>query len=205
MGYVYFQLNRCCNCCSVAKWCPTLFDPMECTMPGSPVLCLPKFAQIRVHWVGNLSNHLILICPLLLLPSIFPSIRAFSNESSLHIRWPKNWSFSFSISPSEEDSWLISFRIDWFDFLESKEVSRVFFGTTIQKHQFFSTQSSLWSNSHICAWLLEKPKILPRSFQMVLPISTPKALLEISDYFKSLSTLEFVWLSLLNHSYEYIL
>ena len=64
-----------------------------------------------------LSNHLILCCPILLLPSIFPSIRVFSNESTLHIRWPKNWSFSFSISPSSEYSGLISFGIDWFDLL----------------------------------------------------------------------------------------
>ena len=121
-----------------------------CQAPLSSVFqSLLKFVSIELVIFLTISS--ILICPLLLLPSIFPSIRAFSNESSLHIRWPKNWSFSFSISPSEEDSWLISFRIDWFDFLESKEVSRVFFGTTIQKHQFFSTQSSLWSNSHICA------------------------------------------------------
>ena len=64
-----------------------------------------------------LSNHLILCCPLLLLPSVFPSIRVFSNVSALHIRWPAYWSFSFSISPSHEDSGLISFRIDWFDVL----------------------------------------------------------------------------------------
>ena len=63
------------------------------------------------------SNHLILCCPLVLLPLIFPSITVFSNESALHIRWPKDWSFSFSISPSNEDSGLISFRIDWFDLL----------------------------------------------------------------------------------------
>ena len=67
------------------------------------------------------SNHLILCCPLLLLPSIFPSIRVFSNESVLHIRWPKYWSFSFSISPSNEYSRLISFRIDWLDLLVAQE------------------------------------------------------------------------------------
>ena len=66
------------------------------------------------------SNHLILCCPLLLLPSIFPSIRLFSNESVLHIRWPKDWSFSFSISPSNEYSGLISFRMHWLDLLQSK-------------------------------------------------------------------------------------
>ena len=79
-------------------------------------------------------NHLILSCPLLLLLSIFPSFRVFSNELTLHIRWPKDWSFSFSISLSNEQSGLISFRIDWFDFLQSKRFSRVFSSTTIQKH-----------------------------------------------------------------------
>ena len=89
---------------------------------------------------------------LLLLPSIFPSIRVFSNESTLHIRWPNYWSFSFSISPSNEYSGLISFRVDWFDLLLSKGLSRVFSSTTVQKQQFFGAQPSLWPTSHICAW-----------------------------------------------------
>ena len=80
------------------------------------------------------SIHLILCRPLLLPPSIFPSIRVFSNESVLHIRWPKYWSFSFSISPSNEYSGLISFR------MQCKGLSRVFSNTTVQKHQFFSAQ-----------------------------------------------------------------
>ena len=88
------------------------------------------------------SKHLILCCPLLLLPSIFPSIRVFSNESALRIRWPKHWSFSFSISPSNEYSGLISLRIDWLVSLLSKGLSRVFSNTTIQKHQFFGAQFS---------------------------------------------------------------
>ena len=92
------------------------------------------------------SNHLILCHPLLLLPSIFPSNRVFSNESVLRIRWPK--CCSFSISPSNEHSGPISFRIGWIS-LQSKGLSRVFSNTTVQKHQFFSTQLSLWSNSHI--------------------------------------------------------
>ena len=96
------------------------------------------------------SNHLILCCPLLLLPSIFPSIRVFSNELVLLIRWLKYWGFSFSISPPDEYSALISFMIDGLIFLQSKELSRVFSNITIQKHQLFSTQHSLWSNSHIC-------------------------------------------------------
>ena len=88
------------------------------------------------------SNHLILCHPLLLLPSIFPSIRAFSNESVLSIRWPKYWNFSFSINPSNEYSGLISFRMDWLE-LQSKGLSRVFSNTTVQKHQFFGIQLSL--------------------------------------------------------------
>ena len=89
------------------------------------------------------SNHLILCCPLLLPPSIFPSIRVLSKESVLHIRWPKYSSFSFSISPSNEYSVLISFRMDWLDLLQSKGLSRVFSNTTVQKHKFFSAQLSL--------------------------------------------------------------
>ena len=89
------------------------------------------------------SNHLILCHPLLLLPSIFSSIRVFSNESALWIRWPKYWSFSFNISPFSEHSGLISFRMDWLDLIHSKGLSRVFSNTTVQKHQFFGAQLSL--------------------------------------------------------------
>ena len=95
------------------------------------------------------SNHLILCRPLSLPPSIFPSIRVFSNESVLRIRWPKYWSFSVSISPSSEYLGLISVKMDWFDSSQSKGLSRVFSNTTVQKHQFFSAQLSLLSNSHI--------------------------------------------------------
>ena len=89
------------------------------------------------------SNHLILCHPLLLLPSIFPSVRVFSNESVLCIRWPKYWSFSFSISPSNEYSGLISFRVDCWISLLYKGLSRVFSNTTVQKYQFFGAQLSL--------------------------------------------------------------
>ena len=88
------------------------------------------------------SNHLILCHPLLLLPSIFFSIKVFANESILHIRWPKYWSFNFSLSPSNVYSGLISHRINWFDLLAVKGLSRVFSNTTVQKHQFFSDQLS---------------------------------------------------------------
>ena len=89
------------------------------------------------------SNHLILCCPLLLPPSIFPSIRVFSKESVICIMWPNYWGFSFNISPSNEQSGLISFRMDWLDPLQFKALSRVFSNTTVQKHQFFGTQLSL--------------------------------------------------------------
>ena len=89
------------------------------------------------------SNHLILCCSLLLPPSIFPSIRVFSNESAVCIRWPKYGSLSFSISPSNEYSRLISFRMDCWISLQSKGLSRVFSNTTVQKHQFFPAQLSL--------------------------------------------------------------
>ena len=90
-----------------------------------------------------LSKHLILCCPLLLLPSIVPSIRVFSKESVLHIRWPKYWSFSFNISPSDEYSGLISFRMDWLDLLAVQETLKSLFNTTVQKHQFFCAPLSL--------------------------------------------------------------
>ena len=103
------------------------------------------------------SNHLILCRPLLLLPSIFPSIRVFSNESALRIRWSKYWNFSFNISPSMNiQYWSPLGWTGWIS-LQSKGLSRVFSNTTVQKHQFFGTQLYLWSNFHIYTWLLEKP------------------------------------------------
>ena len=102
---------------SVAQLCPTLYNPMDCSTPGHPVHHqLPEFTQLMSIESVMPSNHLILCHPLLL-PSVFPSIRVFSNESALCIRWPKYWSFSFNISPSNEHSGLISFRMDWLDLL----------------------------------------------------------------------------------------
>ena len=104
---------------SVTQSCPTLGDPMDCSRLGLPICHqFPEFTQTMYSESVMLSNHLILCHPLLLLPSIFPSIRVLSNESALRIRWPKYWSFSFSISPSSEHSGLISFRMDWLDLLE---------------------------------------------------------------------------------------
>ena len=101
------------------------------------------------------SSHLILCRPLFLLPPIPPSIRVFSNESTLHMRWPKYWCFSFSILPNTQ-GWSPLEWTGWVS-LQSKGLSRVFSNTTVQKHQFFGAQLSLWSNSLIHTWLLEKP------------------------------------------------
>ena len=132
---------------SVTQLCLTLCGPMDCSTPGLPVHHqLLEFTQTHVESVMP-SNHLILCLPLLLLPLIYPSIKVFSNESVLcqrtggqRIRWPKYWSFSFSIIPSKENPGLISFRMDWLDLLA---VSRVFSNTTVQNHQFFGAQLSL--------------------------------------------------------------
>ena len=103
-------------CCSVTQSCHSLYDPMDCNMPPFPVLHhLPEFSQTHVIESVMPSNPLIFCCPLLFSPSVILSIRVFSSESALSIRWPKYWSFSFSISPSNEFPGLIYFRIDWFD------------------------------------------------------------------------------------------
>ena len=121
---------------SVAQSCSTLCDPMDCSTPGFPVLHqLLKPTQTHVHQVGD-AIHLILYHPLLLLPSIFPSIRIFSNESILCIRWPKYWSFSFSIGPSNEYSGMISFRMDWLDLLSVQ-------GTLKKLLQYHSSKASI--------------------------------------------------------------
>ena len=103
------------------------------------------------------SNHLILCHPLLLLPPVPPSIRVFSNESTLHMRWPKYWSFSFSISPSKEHPGLISFGMDWLDLLAVQGTHKSLLQHHSSKHQFFGAQLSSQSNSHIHTWPLEKP------------------------------------------------
>ena len=130
-------------CCSVAQPCLTLCDPMDCSTPGllSSTNSQSFLKLMSIESVMPFNN--LILCHSLLLPSIFPSIRVFSTDSFLHMRWPKYWSFSFNICPSNEYSGLISFRIDWFDILAVQET------LTVPKHQFFSTQPSLWFNFHI--------------------------------------------------------
>ena len=114
----HFLLPCCCCCCSVAKLCLTFRSPMGCSIQASLSLTISRsLLKLMSIELVMPSNHLILCHTLLLLASIFPSIRVFSSESVLHIRRPKYWSFSFSISPSNEYSGLISFRVDWFDLL----------------------------------------------------------------------------------------
>ena len=145
-------------CCSVAQLCLTLCDPMDCSMPGFLILHhLPELAQTHVHWVGDAiqTSH----------PLSSPSPPAFnlsqhqvfSNESALHIRWLKFWNFSFSISPSNEYSGLISFRMDWFDPLAAKGLSRVFSGTLKSLLQHHSLKASVLQCSAFFMVLLSHP------------------------------------------------
>ena len=129
---------------SVAQSCPTLCDPMNCSTPGLPVHHqLPEFTQTHIHRVSDAiqpSHPLSSPSPPAPIP---PSITVFSNESTLCMRWPKYWSFSFSIIPSKEHPGLISFRMDWLNLLVVHKLSRVFSNTTVQKHQFFGAQLTL--------------------------------------------------------------
>ena len=136
-SYVNWWLRDC--CCSVAQSCLILYHAMDCRSQASLSLTNSQ-SLLKLMSIESVmtSNHLIL-CHLLLLPSIFPSIRVFSNESVLHIWWPKYWSFSFNISPSNEYSGLISLSLIVLISLQSKGLSRVFSNTAIQKHQFFGT------------------------------------------------------------------
>ena len=119
----------CCCCCSVPKLCLTLCDPVDCSTPDFPVLhYLLELAQTHAHWVNDAiqPSH-----PLLFLSSIFPSVRVFSNELALCMRWPKIWSFSFSIIPSKEIPGLVSFKWTGWISLQSRGISRVFSNTTV--------------------------------------------------------------------------
>ena len=134
--FILFQFR------SVVQSCLTLCDPMYCSTPGLPVHHQrPEFTQLTSIKSVMPSKHLILCRPLLLLPSIFPSIWVFSNESALHISWPKYWSFSFYISLSNEHSKLISFRMDWLDLLAVQGTLK----TLLQHHSL--KESILWHSA----------------------------------------------------------
>ena len=142
----------------VAQSCPTLCDPMNPSTPGIPVHHqLPWFTQTDVLWVGDViqPSHP-LSSPSPPVPNHSQHQGLFQLESTLPMKWPKYWSFSFRISPSNEYSALISFRINCFA-LAAKELSKVFSSTIIWKYKFFGAQPSLRSNSHIRTWLVEKP------------------------------------------------
>ena len=143
---------------SLTQSCLTLCEPVDCSMPGLPVhFQLSEFTQMHVHWVSDAiqpSHPRSSPSPP---TSILPSIRVYSNETTLRMKWPKCWSFSFSISPPMITQDLsLSGWTGWIS-LQSKGLSRVFPNTTVQKHQFLGTQLSSQSNSHIHTWLLEKP------------------------------------------------
>ena len=133
----------------MANLCPTLCDPTDYSMPGFPGLhYLQQFAQIHVHWVRDpiqASHPLSLSSPPTF--NLFPASGSF--PMSQLFRWPKYWSFSFSISPSDEYSRLISFRMDWLDLLEVQGNLKSLLHTTVWKHQFLGAQPSLWSSPHI--------------------------------------------------------
>ena len=139
--------------------CVRLFATPRITARQASLSITISRSSLRLTSIESMmpSSHLILCHPLLLLPPIPPSIRLFYSESTLRMRWPKYWSFSFSIIPSKEiPRWSLSEWTGWIS-LQSKGLSTVFFNTTVQKHQFFSAQPSSQSNSHIHTWPQEKP------------------------------------------------
>ena len=146
-GYVHVSVQF----SSVTESCPTLCDPMNHSTPGLPVHHqLPEFTQTHVHWVGDAISHLILGRPLLLQPPIPPSIRVFSNESTLRMRWPKYWSLTFGIIPSKEHPGLISFRMDCLDLLAVQ-------GTLKSLFQHHSSKASILRHSAFLTVQLSHP------------------------------------------------
>ena len=143
--YIYIYIS------SVAQLCLTLCNPMNCSTPGLPVHHqLPEFTETHVHRVSDAIQPSHPLSPLLLLPPIPPSIRVFSNESTLRMRWPKYWSFSFSISPSKEIPGLISFRMDWLDLLAVQ-------GTLKSLLQHHSSKASILRHSALFTVQLSHP------------------------------------------------
>ena len=139
---------------SVAQSCPTLCNPINCSMKASPSIT-NSWSLFKLMSIDSVmpSSHLILCCPLLLLPPIPSSLRVFSNESTLHMRWPKYWSFSFSISPSNEHPGLISIRMDWLDLLAVQ-------GTLKSLLQHHSSKASILQHSAFFTVQLSYPYMI---------------------------------------------
>ena len=150
-GSRWSQSIFCCYCCCVAKLCLTLCNPWTAACQDSFTVSRSLIRFMSIKSVMP-SNHLILCCLLLVLLSIFPTIRVFSNELAVHIRWPKYWT-SASVLPRNVQGWFPLGLTGLFS-LQSKGLSRIFSSTKMRKHQFFGAQPSLWSYSHICTWLL---------------------------------------------------
>ena len=163
---------------SVTQSCLTLCNLMACSMPGLPVHHQLQVYSSHVNWVGNA----ILCRPLLLPPSIFPSIRVFSNESVICIRWPKYWSFSFNINPSSEYSGLISFRMDWLDLLAVQRTLK----TLLQHHS--SKASILWCLAFWSVYRFLKRQVrwsgIPISFRIFHSLLWSTQSLCVSQYFE---------------------
>ena len=154
---------------SIAKLCPTLCDPMNRSMPALPV-CYSSWSLLRLMSIESVmpSNHLILCHPLLLPPSIFPSIRGFSSESLLCITWPMSWSFSFNISPSNEYTGLISFRMDWLDLLAVQ-------GTLKSLLQHYSSKASiLWHSAFFIVQLSHPYMTVGKTIALIGRTKLPK-------------------------------
>ena len=151
------------NCCLVAQLCSTLCDLMDCSTPGFPAHPISQ-SLLKLMSIESAmpSNHLILCRPLLLLPSIFPSIRVFSNELALRIRWPKYWSFSFSISSFSEYSGLISFRIDWLDLLTAQGTLK----SLLQHHNLKA--SILWCSAFFIVQLSHPYKTTGKTIALTI-------------------------------------
>ena len=150
-------LRKCCCCCWVIKLCLTLCDPMDCSMPGFRPSLSPRVCSNSCplnQWCNvTISSSVV---PFFSYPQSFPASGSFP-MSQLFTLGGQSWSFSFSISPFNEHPGLISFRMDWLDLLAVQGTLKSLLQHHSSKHQFFDTQPSLWSNSYVCTWLLEKP------------------------------------------------
>ena len=183
------RIEKCCY--SITQSFSTLWYPMDLSTPGfSDFHHIPEFAQTHVHWISILSNHIILCCPLLLLPSIFPSIRYFFSELALYIRWPKKWDFSVSISSSNEYSGLISFRIDWFDLLAVQWTLK----SVLQNYNLKA--SITWCSAFLMVQLSHPYMTTGKTIGLIIQTLVSK---EMSQHFNTLSSFFIVFLPRSKH------